>query len=268
MHKDPKIRNNVNRFGTGSKTVMFAHGYGCDQNMWRFVTPAFEEDYDILLFDHVGSGKSDESAYDPQKYSSLEGYADDIIELCEYLELKDVVFVGHSVSSMIGAVAAKKKPEIFDRIIMIGPSPCYINDGDYFGGFDRQDIDELIETLENNYLGWSSFITPVIIGNPDKPQFSEELHNSFCSMNPEIAKQFAKVTFMGDNRKDLPQVKVPALVIQSKPDAIAPLEVGKYVQEKLPNASFTLLETPGHCPHLTAPDLTVKAIKSYLENQN
>jgi sigma-B regulation protein RsbQ len=263
-----KSKHNVTRFGNGSQTIMFAHGYGCDQNMWRFVAPAFEDDYDVVLFDHIGSGKTDENLYDFDRYNSLDAYADDIIHLCEGMELKEIIFVGHSVSAMIGVLAVAKRPELFKHLIMIGPSPCYINKEDYFGGFSKDDIDELVETLESNYMGWSSFITPVIAGNPDQPQFAEELNNSFCRMNPEIAKHFAKVTFLGDNRDDLGKVSIPSLVVQSDPDAIAPVKVGQYVHQHLQNSIYKQLDASGHCPHLTAPDQTIHAIKSYLTNYN
>lgn len=266
MKQDIISRNYINRLGKGNEPMMFAHGYGCDQNMWRFITPAFEKDYDIILFDHVGSGNSDEHAYDFEKYNDLNGYADDIVEICEVLKLEKVTFIGHSVSSIIGALAAAKRPELFKALILIGPSPCYINNDEYYGGFSKQNIDELIETLESNYLGWSSSITPVIAGTPNKSEFSEELHNSFCRMNPKIAKHFARVTFLGDNREDLSKVSVPALIIQSNPDIIAPVEVGKFVNKKIPNSSFTQLDSPGHCPHLTAPEQTIKAMKFYLKN--
>jgi sigma-B regulation protein RsbQ len=268
MNKDIFTRNNVNRYGKGSQPMMFAHGYGCDQNMWRFVAPAFEDDYEIILFDHTGSGKSDAKAYDFNKYNSLEGYADDIIEICDELKLKDVIFVAHSVSTMMSVIAAARRPDLFAKLILIGPSPRYINDDNYFGGFAKNDIDDLIETLESNYLGWSSAITPVIIGNPDKPEMAEELHNSFCRMNPEIAKHFARVTFLSDNRVDLPKVSVPSLVIQCDPDMISPVEVGKYVDEQLQNSSFVQINTSGHCPHLTAPELTINAIKTFLKRDN
>lgn len=258
-------RNNIHRLGKGEKTLMFAHGYGCDQNMWRLVTPHFEADYEIVLFDHVGSGKSDEYAYDFDKYDTLQGYADDVTEICEALDLKDVIFVGHSVSSMIGLLAAKSRPDLFEKLVMIGPSPCYIDDGDYTGGFSKADIDELIFTLESNYLGWSQYITPVIIGDPDQPEFSKELENSFCRMNPKIAKHFAKVTFTADNRDDLSDLSPPALVLQSNPDAIAPVETGKYTANKIPRATYVELDSAGHCPHLTAPEQTSAAIKQYLE---
>ncbi|WP_339902366.1 alpha/beta hydrolase [uncultured Cyclobacterium sp.] len=266
MEKAIINKNNVKRIGKGNQAILFAHGYGCDQNMWRFITPAFEEDYDIVLFDHVGSGNSNESHYDYQKYNSLNGYAEDVISLIENLELEKVIFVGHSVSSIIGLLAATQRPDLFKSMIMIGPSPCYINDEEYFGGFSKSDIDELIETLESNYLGWSSFITPIIVGNPDKPEFSKELHNSFCNMNPDIAKHFAKVTFLGDNRLDLNKMSIPGLVIQCHPDTISPVKVGKYVYNNLQNGEYMLLEASGHCPHLTAPEKTIAAIKSYLKS--
>ncbi|WP_114748108.1 alpha/beta fold hydrolase [Pleomorphovibrio marinus] len=257
-------RNNIIRFGRGAVPMLFSHGYGCDQNMWRYITSAFEEDYEVYLFDHVGSGRSQENAYDPEKYSSLEGYASDVVEICECLGLKDTIFVGHSVSAMIGVLASIKRPSLFSQLIMVGPSAKYINQNGYFGGFNESDIMELVETLESNYLGWASHIAPVITGRPDKPEFSDELNNSFCSMNPDIAKQFAKVTFLGDNRKDLPKVTIPSLVIQSNPDTIAPVEVGKYIQSEIPNCEYIELDSPGHCPHLTEPQQTIAAIKSYL----
>jgi len=264
MNRDIIKRNNIHRFGSGSQTMMFAHGYGCDQNMWRFVAPRFEKDFKILLFDHVGSGQSDESAYDFEKYNSLQGYANDIIEICEALELKEVIFVGHSVSCMIGLLAAKARPELFSKLIMIGPSPGYINDGEYFGGFSAEDIENLISTLESNYLGWSEHIAPVIVGDADQPEFSKELENSFCRMNPAIGKHFAKVTFTSDNRADLPDIPHPVLVVQSHPDAIAPVETGKYVAEHIPKCTYVELNSAGHCPHLTAPDKTITAMANYL----
>lgn len=260
-------RNNVRQFGKGKQSMMFSHGYGCDQNMWRFVTPDFEDDYKIVLFDHTGSGKSDDTEYDYEKYNSLNGYANDVIEICENLELKNVIYVGHSVGTMIGALVAAQKPQLFSKMIMIGPSPCYINDEDYYGGFSEVDISELVETLESNYLGWSSTITPVIAGDPGKPEVAEELHNSFCRMNPEIAKHFAKVTFLSDNRKDLSQVTVPTQIIQSHPDMIAPVEVGKFVDKELPKSHYTQINSSGHCPHLTSPELTVEAIKEFLKRE-
>ncbi len=244
--------------------MMFAHGYGCDQKMWRFITPEFENEYRVVLFDHTGSGQSDESAYDFEKYGSLEGYARDVIEICEELKISNVIFVGHSVSCMIGVLAAIQRPDLFDKLILIGPSPCYINHDAYHGGFSRADIADMIDTLESNYLGWSSHITPVIAGHPEKPEYAEELNNSFCRMNPEIAKHFAKVTFLGDNREDLAKVTVPVQVIQSNPDVISQHEVGKFVHEQLPNSLYTQIEVPGHIPHLTDPVATIAAMRLFL----
>lgn len=265
MNIDITVRNNVKKTGSGIQPIFFAHGYGCDQKMWRFITPAFEKDYQVILFDHVGSGKSDQTAYNFEKYSSLKGYAEDLIEICDKLQLQNVIFVGHSVSTMIGVLAAAERPDLFDKLILIGPSPCYINSNEYVGGFARHDIDELITTLESNYLGWSSFITPIIIGNPEMPEFAEELKNSFCSMNPAIASHFAKVTFLGDNRKDLSRVTTPTLIIQCHPDVIAPVQVGEFVHKNIPASKYVLLNSAGHCPHLTAPDQVIASIQSYLK---
>lgn len=258
-------RNNVFLHGpAGGRPMMFAHGFGCDQNMWRYVWPAFAEDHRIVLFDHVGAGGSDLSAYDPARYDSLQGYADDVLEICRELELRDVVFVGHSVSSMIGALAAAAEPERFGRLVMVGPSPRYIDDEGYVGGFGREDIEGLLESLESNYLGWSSQMAPVIMGNDDRPELGEELTNSFCRTDPEIAAQFARVTFLSDNRDDLPRVGTPSLVLQCSHDAIAGEAVGRYVAANLPDSHFVQLEATGHCPNLSAPEETIAAIRQYL----
>lgn len=264
MKKSTIDRNHVTQFGKGCQPMMFAHGYGCDQKMWRFITPEFENEYRIVLFDHTGSGNSDESAYDFEKYNSLQGYAHDIIEICDELKISNIIFIGHSVSCMIGVLAAIQRPDLFEKLILIGPSPCYINQASYFGGFSREDIEDMVDTLESNYLGWSSHITPIISGHPEKPEYSDELHNSFCRMNPEIAKHFAKVTFLGDNREDLSKVTVPVQVIQSNPDVISQSEVGKFVHNKLQNSIYTQIEVPGHIPHLTDPTATIAAIRKFL----
>lgn len=258
-------RNNIKVLGKGSKPMLFAHGYGCDQNMWRYVYPAFEEDYKIILFDHTGAGNSDESQYSFEKYATLEAYADDILEICTELDLQEVILVGHSVSSMIAVLAANKEPERFSRLILIGPSPRYINDKDYFGGFTPEDIEDLMTALDSNYLGWAANMAPVIMGNSEKPELGEELTNSFCRTNPEIAKHFARVTFLSDNRADLSKVNIPTLVLQCSEDVIAPKAVGRYVHQKIKNSSFTLLEATGHCPNLSAPEETIAAIKDYLQ---
>jgi sigma-B regulation protein RsbQ len=258
-------RNNVIVRGRADgQPMLFAHGFGCDLNMWRFVVPAFEADYRIVLFDHVGAGRSDLSAYDRAKYSSLDGYAHDVLEICDELDLHEVIFVGHSVSSIIGVLASNSEPDRFDKLVLIGPSPAYINDGDYVGGFNSEDIDELLESLDSNYLGWSRAMAPVIMGNGDRPELGDELTNSFCRTDPEIARRFAHVTFRSDNRADLGNVKVPALVMQCSEDAIAPQVVGEYVHRAIPNSEFVLMDATGHCPNLSAPDETIAAIRSFL----
>ena len=258
-------RNNVRVLGEGVKPMLLAHGYGCDQQMWRLITPAFIDDYRVVLFDHVGAGGSDLNAYDRMKYSSLRGYAHDILELCDALDLWDIIFVGHSVSAMIGLLAAIEQPARFDRLVLIGPSPCYINTDDYVGGFTRQDIEALLELQDSNYLGWSAGLAPVIMGNPNRPELAEELRESFCRTDPEIARQFAAVTFLSDNRADLPASTVPALILQSREDAIAPMAVGAYVHRHLAHSELVMLDAMGHCPHISAPAATIDAIKTYLE---
>ncbi len=244
--------------------MVFAHGFGCDQNMWRLLVPRFEDRHRVVLFDHVGAGGSDVSAYDPDRYSSLEGYADDVVQLVEDLDLADVVFVGHSVSAMIGALAAARSPDRFAHLVLIGPSPRYIDDDDYVGGFGVDDIDGLLVSLDANYLGWSSAMAPVIMANPDRPHLGAELTESFCRTDPEIQKRFARTTFLSDNRADLARVTTPCLVLQCSDDVIAPEVVGRYVHEHLHDSVFVQLAATGHCPNLSAPDETADAIESYL----
>jgi sigma-B regulation protein RsbQ len=258
-------RNNVTLSGVpDGRPMMFAHGFGCDQNMWRFVAPAFESEYRVVLFDHVGAGASDLAVYDFEKYDSLQGYADDVLEICGELELTQTVFVGHSVSAMIGVLAAIRDPDRFARLILVAPSPRYIDDGDYVGGFSREDIAGLLDSLNSNYLGWSSEIAPVIMGNPDRPELAAELTNSFCRTDPEIAKHFARVTFLSDNRADLPKVETPSLILQCADDAIAPQEIGRFMHAQMPDSELVLLETTGHCPNLSAPGQTVAAMRTFL----
>lgn len=259
-------RNNITVRGNGKQPIMFAHGFGCDQNMWRFVAPAFENGYQVILFDHVGAGGSDLSAYDPGKYDSLEGYAEDILDILHELDLQDVIFVGHSVSAIIGLIAATNEPESFAQLIMVGPSPSYINDGDYIGGFTRQQIDELLESLDNNHLGWSTTMAPVIMGNPDRKELGEELGNSFCRTDPAIAKHFARTTFLTDARAALQHNTTPALILQCSNDVIAPLEVGDYMHHQLPGSKLVVLKATGHCPNLSAPDEVISEIKKYLQH--
>jgi sigma-B regulation protein RsbQ len=258
-------RTNVRVSGRADgQPMLFAHGFGCDQNMWRFVAPAFEATHRVILFDHVGAGRSDLAAYDPERYGSLQGYADDVLEICRELDLSDVVFVGHSVSAMIGVLAAAREPERFAKLVLIGPSPRYVDDSGYVGGFSREDIEELLESLDSNYLGWSSAMAPVIMGNPERPELGEELTNSFCRTDPAIAKRFARVTFLSDNRADLGKVSVPTLVLQCAEDAIAPRPVGEYVHRQIAGSRLVLLDATGHCPNLSAPDETVAAMKAFV----
>ncbi|WP_238006888.1 alpha/beta hydrolase [Dactylosporangium sp. AC04546] len=259
-------RNNVKIIGSAAEpTIVFAHGFGCDQSMWRFIAPRFAGKHRVVLYDHVGFGQSDLAAYSPQRYASLQGYADDLLEILAELNLHNVVFVGHSVSSMIGLLAANVEPDRFSHLVLVGPSPRYIDDDGYRGGFSATDIDELLESLDSNYLGWSSAMAPVIMGNPERPELGAELTNSFCRTDPAIARQFAEVTFRSDNRADLSKATVPALVLQCTDDVIAPYEVGAYVHEHLAGSELVVLAATGHCPNLSAPDETFEAISAYLE---
>lgn len=257
-------RHNIKMTGKGQQPMVFAHGFGCDQHMWRFVAPAFEDQYKIILFDYVGAGQSDLAAYDPAKYSTLNGYIEDVLEICQALDLTNVIFVGHSVSAMIGVLAAIKEPQRFEKLVLVGPSPCYINDGEYVGGFEREDIDELLESLDHNYLGWSSSMAPAIMANTDRPELGQELTNSFCRTHPEIAKQFARVTFLSDNRADLPKLKTTSLILQCSDDLIAPEAVGHYLHRTLANSRLVILKATGHCPNLSAPYETIAAMKTFV----
>ncbi len=244
--------------------MIFAHGFGCDQHMWRHVAPAFEDDFRVILFDYVGAGDSDMSAYDVDRYSSLHGYSLDVLEICRALDLEDVVFVGHSVSAMIGALAAIDEPARFGQLVMVGPSPRYIDDSSYVGGFSESDIRELLESLDSNYLGWSTAMAPVIMGNPDRPELGEELTESFCRADPAIARRFAEVTFLSDNRADLARLSVPTLVLQCRDDVIAPQAVGDFVHSRVPESTLVILDAVGHCPNLSAPVETTEAIAAFV----
>src|ERR1700684_4371045 len=257
-------RNNVHLQGSGDRAMVFAHGFGCDQNMWRFVAPEFEKDFKVVLFDHVGAGGSDLSAYNKAKYSTLRGYADEVVEIARELNLKDAVFVGHSVSAMIGILASLKAPDLFGRMVLVGPSARYIDDGEYVGGFSEKQIAELLEFLEDNHMGWSAAMAPSIMGNPDRPELGEELTNSFCRTDPEIDKAVARVTFTSDNRADLPKLKIPTLVLQCSEDIIASEEVGKFVRSNIPGSEIVFLKATGHCPNLSAPAEVVSAIRAYV----
>lgn len=261
---DVVSRNNVVIKGKGSQVILFAHGFGCDQNMWRYVSPAFEENYKIVLFDHVGAGGSDLSAFVPAKYEDLNGYADDIVEIAKELQLTNIIFVGHSVSALMGIIASQKAPELFKSLILVSPSPAYINDGDYIGGFTRPQIEELLDSLDKNHLGWSMAMAPVIMGNPDRKELGEELANSFCRTEPAIAKHFARTTFLSDKRELLSKVNVPSLILQCSDDVIAPQEVGVYVHQQIKGSKLVIMEATGHCPNLSAPEETIDAIKTFL----
>lgn len=257
-------RNNVRFAGRGRQPMLLAHGFGCDQAMWRFMVPEFEATHRLVLFDHVGSGGSTLEAYSTAKYSSLQGYANDVVELCRTLELNDVIFVGHSVSAMIGALASIKAPELFHSLVMVAPSACYMNKEDYYGGFEPHEIEEMLVVLDSNYLGWSAAMAPAIMGNPNRPELADELSSSFCRNDPAIARHFARVTFTADNRADLPKITTPTLVLQCSDDSIAPEAVGRYVHEHVGDSRFVKLEASGHCPNLSAPAETAEAIKLFL----
>jgi sigma-B regulation protein RsbQ len=268
MNNTVLSRNNVNVSGAGDQPMVFAHGFGCDQNMWRFITPAFADDYRIVLFDYVGSGKSDLGAYDSHRYSTLDGYAQDVLDVCHALELENVIFVGHSVSGMVGILAAIREPSLFDQLVLVGPSPRYINDAAYVGGFERKDIEELLDTMDKNYIGWANFLAPAIMKNPDHPELAAELTESFCSTDPVIARRFAEATFFADNRQDLAKVRVPSLILQCAEDIIAPSTVGEYMHRELSDSTLHLMSATGHCPHMSHPEETIEAIRSYLSTAN
>jgi sigma-B regulation protein RsbQ len=258
-------RHNINVIGSGQRTILFAHGYGCDQTMWRFVAPAFHDKYRVVLFDYVGAGKSDASAYSRQKYGTLGGYADDVLEIIGAIGGGPVIFVGHSVSALIGVLASIRQPQAFESLVLVGPSPCYINDEQYVGGFSRSDIEGLLTMLDDNHLGWSKSMAPAIMKNPQHPELAEELANSFCRTDPRIAKHFGRVTFLSDHRSDLGRVTVPTLVLQCSQDDIAPDSVGDYVHRNIPGSRFVKLLATGHCPQMSAPAETIQALRNYLE---
>ena len=257
-------RNNVQVKGSGSRAIVFAHGYGCDQNMWRFVAPAFAADFQTITFDLVGAGGSDLAAYKPEKYAHLDGYVDDLVEIGQALNLRDAVFVGHSVSAMIGVLASKRDRSLFGTLVLVCPSPCYIDDGSYTGGFTAEAIDELLGFLDNNHMGWAAQMAPVIMGNADRPALGEELTASFCRIDPEIAKAFARLTFLSDSRADLENVTAHTLILQCRDDVIAPTAVGEYVQHAIPGSTLVILNATGHVPNLSAPDEVVAAIRAFL----
>ncbi|MDG9718037.1 alpha/beta hydrolase [Streptomyces sp. DH24] len=260
-------RNNVTVTGPDDgPVVVLAHGFGCDQNMWRLIVPALAKQYRVVLFDYVGSGGSDLSTWSQERYSSLHGYAQDVVEVCDELDLERAVFVGHSVSAMVGVLAARAAPQRIGALVMVTPSPCYIDGDGYRGGFSTEDIEDLLASLESNYLGWSSAMAPVIMGNPDRPELGQELTNSFCATDPDIARVFARTTFLSDSRDDLQSVHVPTLVLECTEDAIAPREVGAYVHAAIASSRLVTLDATGHCPQLSAPEATAEAILDFLRD--
>lgn len=257
-------RFNVNVFGNGKQPMLFAHGLGCDQVMWRFITPAFENDYKIILFDYIGSGKSDPTYYDNEKYSSLQGYANDILEIAETLGLTNIIFAGHSVSAMTGLLAAISAPELFSKIIMIGPSPCYINDKNYTGGFEKKELEDLLEVMGKNFYSWAQSFAPIVMQNPERPALTRELEDRMCHSDPAITHDFAGAAFFADHRNDLPKLKIPSLIMQCSEDILAPVQVGEYMQTKMPGSTLQLMKATGHCPHLSAPEETIEIMKQFL----
>lgn len=257
-------RNNVVTDGSGDRAMVFAHGFGCDQNMWRLVEPSFRPQFTTVRFDHVGAGKSDLFAYNSEKYANLSGYADDLVEIGNELGLRDAIFVGHSVSAMIGVVASLKAPGMFGKLVLVGPSPRYINDGEYVGGFTAGDVEDLLGSLAENHMGWSNAMAPAIMGNADRPELGEELTASFCRTDPDIARQFARTTFTSDNRADLRLVAVQTLILQCKDDIIAAENVGRYVHDNIAGSKFVMLDASGHCPNLSAPAELIREIRAFV----
>lgn len=261
-------RNHVNIIGEGTKVIMFANGFGCDQSSWKFITDAFVKDYKLVLFDYVGSGKSDISQYDFHKYSTLEGYACDVVDIIEALNLKDIIFIGHSVSSMIGMIAALQIPQVFDKLIFIGPSPKYLNDQDYFGGFETEQLESLLDFMAKDFISWTEFIAPLAMGNLARPALSEFLQECFEAMDPQIALTFANATFRSDYRNELKNVTVPSLTVQSSEDAMAPISAGEYIKNNMPQNTLHVLNATGHYPQISEPAETIEAIKAYINNKS
>ena len=250
----------------GAPVLVLLHGFGCGQSMWRHVAPALATDHRVVTFDLPGSGEADPATYDPSRHRSLEGYRDDVLALLRELDLHDVTLVGHSVSTMIGVLAAIAEPALISRLVLVAPSARYVDDGDYRGGFSERDIDELVQLMQRNHLGWQDPLSDLVSAAADAgdPQARAELYDSFCRTRPEVAAEFADVTFRGDNRADLSQVRAPTLILQSTNDLVAPVSAGEYVHQQIAGSSFRLIETDGHCPHLTAPERTTAAIREFL----
>jgi sigma-B regulation protein RsbQ len=261
-------RNNVHISGKGKQPIIFAAGFGCDQTVWQEISPVFEEDYKIVLFDYVGLGKSDLTAFEPTKYSSLSGYVQDLLDVCSALDLRDAIFVGHSVSSMIGLLASLQTPEYFSRLIMIGPSPCYLNDPpEYFGGFEKEDLLGLIDMMQKNYIGWANAFSSTLLNTSKRSDVAADLEDRFCSTDPNIMNSFAKACFFADNRKDISNIKIPSLILQCAEDVISPKAVGEYLKDNMPNSTITYMNALGHCPHMSDPEETIQVINNYLMNR-
>jgi sigma-B regulation protein RsbQ len=261
-------RYNVTVTGEGTQPILFAHGFGCDQSMWRFVAPAFEPNYKVIRFDYIGHGRTSIDDYNRERYASLHGYAQDVLDICHDLDLQDVILIGHSVSSMIGMLACIQEPERFRQLVMVGPSPRYMNDEGYYGGFEREDIEELMDTMDSNFFGWAMSTAPAIMANNERPELGQELSDVFCRTDLDVALQFARITFYADNRQDLPKLQTPSLIIQSLDDIIAPVEVGDYIAKHTPNSTLRVITATGHCPHMSAPQETIKTIQDYISHVN
>ncbi|MDE4539245.1 alpha/beta hydrolase [Pseudomonas sp. ITEM 17296] len=262
---DIQRRNNVRVHGEGTSTLVFSHGFGCDQTMWHYLFQHFTNRFRVVLYDLVGAGRSDLDAYESGKYDSLAAYAQDLNDVIDHFGRVPVIVVGHSVSAMIGALADRLSPNRIAAHVMVGPSPCYIDSDGYVGGFKLEDIHSLLHTLDSNYLGWSSAMAPTIMGSPGQPALGDELTNSFCRTDPEIAKQFARLTFLSDNREDIAGLDTPTLILQSSDDMIAPLTVGEYMHAQLPNSVLHLVNNVGHCPHMSAPEACAEAMDNFLQ---
>ncbi|PIC80011.1 sigma factor SigB regulation protein RsbQ [Sporosarcina sp. P18a] len=267
MNQDILLRNNVKVTGKGEKTILFAPGFGCDLNVWSLTAPYFEDHFQVVLFDYVGSGQSDYQAYRAEKYQDLNGYAQDVLDVCNALELKEAIFVGHSVGGIIGMLASIQEPDLFEHLILIGPSPYYLNEmPDYFGGFEKEDLEGLIQMMDMNYIGWANYLAQVIMKNPERPELSQQLEDNFCSTDPEVAHRFAMATFFSDHRDDVRKVLVPSLILQCSDDSIAPVEVGHYMHKHLQNSTLQMMEATGHCPHMSHPEETIELIHNYLSS--
>ena len=259
-------RNNIHEMGNlaARETILFAHGYGSDQTAWRFITPAFEKDYHLVLYDLMGCGKSDVDSYNRSEYESLYDYADDLIEICDRLELRQVTLVAHSVSGMIGALASIKRPGLFKRMVFIGASPCYLVDGDYNGGFTRDAVAGLLNAIGDNYLTWARGFAPVAMNAPEQPFLGDEFALSLSSMRPDVSLGIATTIFLSDHRKNLDTMEGPVLILQAHNDVAVPDAVGEYLQRVIPGSRLQWISTNGHFPHLSNPAEVIEAIEGFL----